>query len=204
MGRTAVGTEGGARSVRPVETEGGAGNVRAVETEDGAGNVRAVETEDGSLSVRVAGDEGGPALVLLHGIPGSSSTWDAVVPRLAGAFRVVVPDLLGFGESARPEPVPWADRQAAAVERALDDLRIERALVAGHDWGGPVAVHLHARAAGHDQFFSVADGRRTAGLIPGADFRLLEDCGHYVPAERPDELVAAIRDVAERSAVAAG
>ncbi|HEX5855201.1 MAG TPA: alpha/beta fold hydrolase, partial [Thermoanaerobaculia bacterium] len=41
----------------------------------------------------------GPLVVLLHGIAGTSSTWDAVIPRLAEHYDVLAPDLLGHGES---------------------------------------------------------------------------------------------------------
>src|SRR4051812_30735750 len=48
-------------------------------------------------------DEGeGEALLLIHGMAGSSDTWRAVLPRLAKKYRVVAPDLLGHGQSAKP------------------------------------------------------------------------------------------------------
>jgi pimeloyl-ACP methyl ester carboxylesterase len=55
-------------------------------------------------------------------------------------------DLLGFGDSSRPAALSalWADAQAAAVANALDALGISAATVAGHDFGGPTAVHLVA------------------------------------------------------------
>jgi pimeloyl-ACP methyl ester carboxylesterase len=69
---------------------------------------------------------------------------------------VVVPDLVGFGDSARAGDIQtlWADAQAAAVLALMDDLRIDEALVLGHDFGGPVAAHLVAQAR-----------RRVAGLV---------------------------------------
>jgi len=48
-------------------------------------------------------DEGsGEALLLINGMAGSSDTWRAVLPRLAKKYRVIAPDLLGHGQSAKP------------------------------------------------------------------------------------------------------
>ena len=44
----------------------------------------------------------GEALLLIHGMAGSSATWRAVIPKLSKKYRVVAPDLLGHGESAKP------------------------------------------------------------------------------------------------------
>ncbi len=97
--------------------------------------------------------EGFP-VVLLHGIPGSAPTWDGVVERLSRLHRVVVPHLLGFGASSRPTGACQlhAEAQAGALGDALDALGIDRAVVVGHDFGGPIAVtftHNHPeRVAG--------------------------------------------------------
>lgn len=50
-----------------------------------------------------------------------------------------------------------------------------------------------------DPFFSVAQGRRTAAAIPGSRFELYAGCGHFVPEERPDALVADLRRVASET-----
>jgi pimeloyl-ACP methyl ester carboxylesterase len=86
----------------------------------------------------------GPAVVLLHGIPGSSASWHAVRNLLARDHDVVIPDLLGFGSSHRPRELHQlhATAQAAAVELLLDELRCSEATVVGHDFGGPVALLL--------------------------------------------------------------
>ncbi|MDQ3936470.1 MAG: alpha/beta hydrolase [Actinomycetota bacterium] len=86
-------------------------------------------------------------IVLVHGIPGSSRIWRGVKERLEPDFRVIAPDLLGFGTSPEPEPGPdgvWADAQARALAARLDDEGIERATLVGHDYGGPVSLALAA------------------------------------------------------------
>jgi pimeloyl-ACP methyl ester carboxylesterase len=96
---------------------------------------------------RRGGGAGKPVVVLVHGIPGSAGVWDGVVSRLPDDVDVIVPDLLGFGESDRPTTIEalHAQGQAAALERLLGDTGVERAIVIGHDFGGPTAVALHAR-----------------------------------------------------------
>lgn len=109
-----------------------------------------IETGGLSLSVTVEGPEGGPAVVLLHGWPDSWRVWRHQVPVLAEAgFRVVVPDLRGFGESDRPEGTK-AYRARLLVRDVLtmfDALGIERARVVGHDWGAALSWLLAAAFA---------------------------------------------------------
>lgn len=88
----------------------------------------------------------GPPLLLLHGIPGSAFTWEAAASRLTGDFDVVVPDLLGFGESAAPEGDYYMEAQAEGLLWLLGELGIHRLVLGGHDFGGPVALTLLARA----------------------------------------------------------
>lgn len=97
------------------------------------------------IAYRRAGQ--GPSVLLLHGIPGSAATWDAVVAELAADCDVIVPELLGFGASARPRGIDalHAQGQAAALEQMLEELGLGPVAVVGHDFGGPTAVALHER-----------------------------------------------------------
>lgn len=101
---------------------------------------------DSGLAYRRGGK--GPTVVLLHGIPGNGRSWERVQAGLDGAFDVVVPDLIGFGDSERParptiENVGPA-AQAASVAELLDELAVRHATVVGHDFGAPVGVLLAA------------------------------------------------------------
>jgi pimeloyl-ACP methyl ester carboxylesterase len=95
-------------------------------------------------------DEGeGRPVLLLHGFPDSSAVWRHQVPALVGGgFRVVAPDLRGFGESDRPDSVEEyaIARSVADVLAVLDALGIERTNVVGHDWGAGLAWVLAAFA----------------------------------------------------------
>ena len=84
----------------------------------------------------------GVPVLLLHGWPDSARLWRHQVPVLAAAgFRVVTPDLRGFGRSARPADVAAYRLRTlvADVTAVLDRLDIEQAHVVGHDWGAGVA-----------------------------------------------------------------
>jgi pimeloyl-ACP methyl ester carboxylesterase len=88
-------------------------------------------------------DEGrGPAVLLLHGFPDSARLWRHQIPALTDAgFRVVAPDLRGFGASEKPADVRdyRIGRSVADMVAVLDTLEIERAHVVGHDFGAGVA-----------------------------------------------------------------
>lgn len=84
----------------------------------------------------------GPPMLLLHGIPGSAQAWSKVGTRIANRFRVIVPDLMGFGASDPPETDYYLEDQAQAVRNLLNHLRITDFYLGGHDFGGPVAVTL--------------------------------------------------------------
>ena len=88
-------------------------------------------------------DEGaGEALLLIHGMAGSSATWRAIIPELSKKYRVVAPDLLGHGESAKPRGDYSLGAFAAWLRDLLDELGISRATVIGQSLGGGVAMQF--------------------------------------------------------------
>ena len=85
-------------------------------------------------------DEGsGPAVVLLHAAVADRRMSDAITPALAHTFRVIRPDLRGFGDSPLP-PGPYAD--ADDVDTLLESLGVTDAAVVGSSFGGRVAMEL--------------------------------------------------------------
>lgn len=251
----------------------------------------------------------GPPVLLLHGIPGWRGTWAKVAAGLAAGRRVIVPDLLGFGQSDEPRGDYHAKGQAAMLLKLLDALTIEQAHVVGFDFGGPIAVTMYHLApyrllslalintnlftntlipgplklakvpilgdllfrllfgklglsllwwavvadkkafprstyqaalqwpngvhwtrrvflasmrdlpglyrpveetlpqiylpslvawGDRDPFFSLAQGQRTAAAIPGAHFVRFAEAGHFVPEERPLELVDHLKELFQR------
>jgi pimeloyl-ACP methyl ester carboxylesterase len=84
----------------------------------------------------------GPAIVFLHGHPFSRAMWASQVETLSDEFRVVAPDLPGYGESPPVAEVMPMRRFADAVVELLDALGVARATVVGLSMGGLVAMEL--------------------------------------------------------------
>jgi pimeloyl-ACP methyl ester carboxylesterase len=103
---------------------------------------RFVRLDDGDMHVVENGKPGAPALLLIHGTGGSTAWWDPVVPRLAGAYRVIRVDLFGHGRSASPAGGYDIPTQARRVGAALDRLGADGVAVIGHSTGGSVATAL--------------------------------------------------------------
>jgi pimeloyl-ACP methyl ester carboxylesterase len=92
------------------------------------------------VGYRMAGK--GPAIVLVHGLSGSSTTWQEAMPALARDYTVIAPDLLGHGDSAKPRGDYSLGAHASGVRDLLVALGIERATFVGHSLGGGVAMQL--------------------------------------------------------------
>lgn len=95
------------------------------------------------MDVTPPGWDGRRAAVLLHGKNFYGSYWDQTIKALAAAgYRVIIPDQLGFGKSAKPEMDYSFDLLAANTVRLLDHLQVKQAVVLGHSMGGMLAVRL--------------------------------------------------------------
>jgi pimeloyl-ACP methyl ester carboxylesterase len=104
-------------------------------------------------TLEIAYEESGPAsgvpVILLHGFPDDARAYDGVAPPLAAAgWRVIVPFLRGYGPTRFRDPqTPRSGQQAALghdLLDLLDALGIERAALAGYDWGGRAACIVAA------------------------------------------------------------
>ncbi len=84
----------------------------------------------------------GPCVVLIHGHPFDRSLWQPQVGVVATRFRVVAPDLRGFGASPVTPHLVTLREYAEDVEELLDGLGVERAAVVGLSMGGLVAMDL--------------------------------------------------------------
>jgi pimeloyl-ACP methyl ester carboxylesterase len=107
-----------------------------------------VDVDGVGIEYEVTGE--GRPVVLLHGFPDSGRLWRHQVRPLADAgFKVIVPDLRGYGRSDQPAEVEAYAMQflAADVLGVMGDAGVERAHVVGHDWGAAVAWALGALAA---------------------------------------------------------
>ncbi len=106
-----------------------------------------VDVEGVGIEYEVTGE--GRPVVLLHGFPDCGRLWRHQVPVLAEAgFKVIVPDLRGYGRSDKPTEVESYGLQwlAGDVLAVMSDAGVERAHVVGHDWGAGLAWVLGAVA----------------------------------------------------------
>jgi len=88
-------------------------------------------------------DEGeGEALLLIHGMAGSSQTWRAILPQLAKKYRVIAPDLLGHGQSSKPRTDYSLGAFAVGLRDLLDELGVASATIVGHSLGGGIAMQF--------------------------------------------------------------
>jgi pimeloyl-ACP methyl ester carboxylesterase len=88
-------------------------------------------------------DEGaGEVLLLIHGMAGSSETWREVLPRLAKNYRVIAPDLLGHGQSAKPRTDYSLGAFAVGLRDLLDELDVASATIVGQSLGGGIAMQF--------------------------------------------------------------
>jgi pimeloyl-ACP methyl ester carboxylesterase len=94
------------------------------------------------VQVREDGPRSGPPIVLIHRFAGSIHEWDAIVPALDKAHRVIRTDLLGHGGSEKPGGGYSIEGQARLIAAVLDKLGVRNALVVGHSMGGDVAIAL--------------------------------------------------------------
>lgn len=141
--------------------------------------LREVALHGHRVRVRTAG--AGPALVLIHGITGSSATWEPVIGPLARHHTVIAPDLLGHGESAKPRGDYSLGAYASGVRDLLSVLGHDRATVVGHSLGGGVAMQFSYQFPERVERLVLVDsgglGRQVnvvlrSAALPGAEFVL--------------------------------
>jgi pimeloyl-ACP methyl ester carboxylesterase len=113
----------------------------------------------------------GRAVVLVHGYPFNRTLWDDQVAALKDHFRVITPDLRGFGESdASDEPATMA-RMAQDIARLLDALDIPSAVIGGLSMGGYVVLSFYKQFANRVDALVLADTRPQADTEEGKQLR---------------------------------
>jgi epoxide hydrolase A/B len=110
----------------------------------GSGAVAHRVVEANGIHIHLAEQGEGPLVVLCHGFPESWYSWRHQLAALSAAgFHAVAPDMRGYGRSDRPEAIDQYTllHLVGDMVGLLDALGAERAVIAGHDWGAPVAWH---------------------------------------------------------------
>src|SRR5918994_3978640 len=84
----------------------------------------------------------GPVVLFIHGILGSQRQWSHLVDKVDDDHRVLVPDLFGHGESAKPMGDCSLSSHAATMRDLLDHLGIDKVTLVGHSLGGGIAMQF--------------------------------------------------------------
>jgi pimeloyl-ACP methyl ester carboxylesterase len=109
---------------------------------------RTAQIHGRTIAYREAGPADGPVVVLLHGFPASSAMFRGLIPRLAGRYRVIAPDYVGFGHSDAPGVQDFQytfDHLTDVVEELLSHLGLDRFAMYVQDYGAPVGWRLFQR-----------------------------------------------------------
>ena len=151
------------------------------------GEVRHIDIHGRRVGYRTAGS--GPVILLIHGMAGSSATWQSVLPALAQRFTVVAPDLVGHGASEKHR----ADYSLGAFASGARDLLLalghERATLVGQSLGGGVAMQFAYQFPERcERLVLVSSGGLGDEVnvllrlltLPGAELVLPLACTHFV------------------------
>jgi pimeloyl-ACP methyl ester carboxylesterase len=128
---------------------------------------------------------GGVPVLVLHGFPTSSHDWHRVIDRFAAHQRVVVPDMLGYGLSDKPDQRYSLFEQADLVEAIARDLAVDEVALVTHDMGDSVGGELLARSLDGTLGFDVTSRVVTNGSVY-LDMAHLTD-GQQLLLSLPDE-----------------
>lgn len=150
------------------------------------------------LHARTGGRTGAPPLLLLHGFPQTHVMWQRVAQALAPHFALVLPDLRGYGDSARPDGGgdhgAYSKRAMAAdVHALMHSLGHERYAVCGHDRGGRVAHRLALDQPQAVQRLVLVDIAPTLDMYQATDMAFASAYYHWFhliqPAPLPERMI---------------
>ena len=128
---------------------------------------RRVPVLDSFIAFQEVGE--GPPLVLLHGNPLASRVWNGVLPAVARHHRALAPDLIGMGDSGKPDiPYRFADH-ARYLEAWFEALGLRDVVLVGYDWGGALAMMLAAAVSLTDRRLRIGAPARRRKPVPKAE-----------------------------------
>ena len=115
-----------------------------------------VEVLDSFMSYRDTGT-GAIPVVFLHGNPTSSYLWRNVIPHVADQARCLAPDLIGMGESGKPDIAYRLADHVRYLDAWFDAMGLDEVVIVGHDWGGTLGMDRAARHAGRVRGIAVIE-----------------------------------------------
>jgi haloalkane dehalogenase len=100
---------------------------------------------DSTMAYREMGRPGAPVALFLHGNPTSSYIWRNIIPLVAPVARCIAPDLIGYGQSGKPDIDYRFEDQVRYLDGFIAAAGIRSAYLVAQDWGTALAFHLAAR-----------------------------------------------------------
>jgi len=144
-----------------------------------AAEIKHVRTPSLDIAYEESGPAAGTPVILLHGFPYDPRAYDGVVPLLTGC-HVTVPYLRGYGPTRFLSSDTMRSGEQAALghdlKEMMDALKIERAALAGYDWGGRAACIVAALSP-----------ERVFGLVTGGGYNMHDVAGSAKPASPEQE-----------------
>ncbi|MCK1425520.1 haloalkane dehalogenase [Bradyrhizobium sp. 180] len=98
-----------------------------------------------TMAYRATGGRDQPVALFLHGNPTSSHIWRNILPLVAPVAHCIAPDLIGFGESGKPDIAYRFVDHAGYLDALIEQLGLSSAYLVAQDWGTALAFHLAAR-----------------------------------------------------------
>ncbi|MEM7489511.1 MAG: haloalkane dehalogenase [Pseudomonadota bacterium] len=121
-------------------------------------------------------DEGeGPAVLMLHGNPTSSYLWRNIIPHVADDHRVIAPDLIGMGDSGKPDIAYSYEDHAMYLGALLAGLDLDDVVLVVHDWGSVLGMEIARNEEGSGRVRGLAF--MEAGIPPALPAPSLEAMG---------------------------
>jgi haloacetate dehalogenase len=145
------------------------------------------------IFARFGGTRGKPPLLLLHGFPQTHAIWHRVARQLSGDYFLVMPDLRGYGDSARPPGLPdhanYSKREMARdMAGVMTALGCPDFFVCGHDRGGRVAHRLALDHARRVRKLCVIDIAPTLDMYEATDMAFARAYYHWFHLIQPSPL----------------
>jgi len=167
---------------------------------------------DSHMAYREAGSQEEPVALFLHGNPTSSYIWRNILPHVAPVARCIAPDLIGFGQSGKPDIDYRFVDQARYLDAFIEAQGIGSAYLVAQDWGTALAFHLAARRPDFvrglafmefirpmpswDDFHQAEAARETFRKFrtPGEGERMIIDGNAFVERVLPNSIIRKLSD----------
>ncbi|WP_456619587.1 MULTISPECIES: haloalkane dehalogenase [unclassified Bradyrhizobium] len=108
-------------------------------------DIRNASVLGSTMAYRETGADDAPVALFLHGNPTSSHIWRNILPLVSPVARCIAPDLVGFGQSAKPDIAYRFFDHVRYLDAFIEERGISSAYLVAQDWGTALAFHLAAR-----------------------------------------------------------